>query len=379
MSTNSSPASSPSGETSIPAVQTLALGKSYGAVNALNAIDVSIEDNEYFVLLGPSGGGKTTLLRLIGGFVRASSGKVLLHGQNMTDVPPERRVTSMVFQSYALFPHMNVRKNVGYGLRLQKLSAAQIAQRTDAMLEMVGLAGYGERKPHELSGGQQQRVQLARSLVLQRDVLLLDEPLAALDARLRKDMCFELKRIQEEVGITFVHVTHNQEEAMTVADRMAIISGGDLIEQGTPREVYERPQHRFTAEFIGENSIFDGAVLDSDSVYVSLDLGYSVVSVPSAGQKLRKGEQLAVSIPSERMCLLANGTAPPQDDAAWQTLSGTLVKQTYFGLTSTTLVRLADGTDVVVRELTRDVAGSLQPGQAVAIAWRRDDGRVHCD
>lgn len=379
MSANTSPSSSPSVETSIPAVQTLALGKSYGAVNALNAIDMSIEDNEYFVLLGPSGGGKTTLLRLIGGFVRASSGKVLLHGQDMTDVPPERRVTSMVFQSYALFPHMNVRKNVGYGLRLQKLSTAQIAQRTDAMLEMVGLAGYGERKPHELSGGQQQRVQLARSLVLQRDVLLLDEPLAALDARLRKDMCFELKRIQEEVGITFVHVTHNQEEAMTVADRMAIISGGDLIEQGTPREVYESPQRRFTAEFIGENNIFNGSVLDSDSAHTSLDLGHSIVSVPSAGQALSKGERLAISVRSERMCLLAEGTAPPQDDAAWQRVSATLVKQTYFGLTSTTLVRLADGTDAVVRELTRDVVGSLQPGQGVAIAWRRDDGRVHRD
>jgi ABC-type Fe3+/spermidine/putrescine transport system ATPase subunit len=201
--------------------------------------------------LGPSGGGKTTLLRLIGGFIKPSGGRILLHGHDVNGLAPNHRPTTMVFQSFALFPHMSVEKNIAYGLKLQRLPKSEIREKTGAMLELVGLAGYNSRMPHELSGGQQQRVQLARSLVLESDILLLDEPLASLDAKLRKEMCLELKRIQEKVGITFIHVTHNQEEAMTVADRIAIIAGGDLIEEGTPRDIYERPVERFTAEFIG--------------------------------------------------------------------------------------------------------------------------------
>jgi len=355
-----------------PAVQTVALGKRYGDVIALGAVDLAIENNQYFVLLGPSGGGKTTLLRLIGGFVRATSGKILLHGADMTDVPPERRVTSMVFQSYALFPHMNVAKNVGYGLRLKKLSRAEIASRTDAMLEMVGLAGYGKRMPHELSGGQQQRVQLARSLVLERDVLLLDEPLAALDAKLRKDMCYELKRIQEEVGITFVHVTHNQEEAMTVADKIALISDGELIEEGTPREVYERPRTRFTAEFIGENNVLEGTVVEVTENNVTVDLHYATVVVPREQQSVNNGQVVAVSIRSERMAFVDESMpahAGGGEDS--QRIPGTFVKETYFGLTSTSLVRLPDGSEAVVR--------NLHPGQTVPLAWRTGDARLHCE
>lgn len=362
------------------AVQTIGLGKRYGSVSALGAVDVSIENNEYFVLLGPSGGGKTTLLRLIGGFARATTGQVMLHGRNMTDVPPDQRPTSMVFQSYALFPHMNVAKNVGYGLRLQKLTRAEISQQVDRMLELVGLVGYGARMPHELSGGQQQRVQLARSLVLERDVLLLDEPLAALDAKLRKDMCFELKRIQEEVGITFVHVTHNQEEAMTVADRIALISGGELIEVGTPRDIYERPRRRFTAEFIGENNLFEGTIKTVGEQAVTLDLGHARADVLIDDTAARDtaamevGQQACLSIRSEKTILLT-----ADDNPQFQSLPCTVVKDAYFGLTSAYLVRLASGEEAVARRLTSDASNEVSSGKALHLAWRTEDARLHID
>ena len=223
------------------AVEVIGLSKSYGSVTALQSVSFTIASGQYFVLLGPSGCGKTTLLRLIGGFTRPSSGRILLHGKDVGDLPPNKRPTSMVFQSFALFPHMTVERNVGYGLKLRKLPKGQIRIQVDRMLELVGLQGYGKRMPHELSGGQQQRVQLARAMVLESDILLLDEPLASLDAKLRKDMCIELKRIQEKVGITFIHVTHNQEEAMTIAERIAVLCEGEVIEEGTAREIYEQP------------------------------------------------------------------------------------------------------------------------------------------
>ena len=242
------------------AVEVADLSKNYGPVQALKSVSFSIESGRYYALLGPSGGGKTTLLRLIGGFLRPSAGRVFLHGQDVSHLPPDRRPTSMVFQNYALFPHMNVERNVSYGLKLLKAPAGEIRDKVERMLAMVGLEGYNRRMPHELSGGQQQRVQLARSLVLERDILLLDEPLASLDAKLRKDMCLELKRIQEKVGITFIHVTHNQEEALTVADRIAIIADGELVEEGSARDIYETPEKRFTAEFIGDNNVLQGVV-----------------------------------------------------------------------------------------------------------------------
>ena len=189
------------------AVQVTGLSKYYGEVQALRGVDLSIAAGEYFVLLGPSGGGKTTLLRLLGGFIRPSAGRILLHGIDVSEQPPNHRPTSMVFQSFALFPHMTVAQNVGYGLRLRKLPRAEVEERVGAMLDLVGLSELADRMPHALSGGQQQRVQLGRSLVLETDILLLDEPLASLDAKLRKDMCLELKHLQEQVGITFIHVT----------------------------------------------------------------------------------------------------------------------------------------------------------------------------
>jgi ABC-type Fe3+/spermidine/putrescine transport system ATPase subunit len=358
----------------IPAVEVSGLAKNFGSVEALKGVDLEVEPGQYFVLLGPSGSGKTTLLRLIGGFSRATRGRVLLHGIDVTNLPPDKRPTSMVFQSYALFPHMTVSQNVGYGLRLKSLAAAEIAERTDAMLEMVGLAKLGDRQPHELSGGQQQRVQLARSLVLERDILLLDEPLASLDANLRKDMCFELKRLQEKVGITFIHVTHNQEEAMTVADRIAIMANGELVEVGTAKQIYERPEKRFTADFIGENNLFDGTVLSVSGTGARIDLGVDVIMVECGNLELVEGTRLSISIRSELIELLSDGK---QAGPGLETLSGSYLETVYLGLTTAHIVALEDGREVYVRKLSD--GGNSQPktGETVRVCWKLADARLH--
>ena len=355
------------------AVETRKLTKHYGSVVALDGVDLRIGAGEYFVLLGPSGGGKTTLLRTIGGFHRPTSGKVLLHGQDVSDRPPEKRPTSIVFQSYALFPHMSVARNVGYGLVLAKLPKAEIAAKVEAMLDMVGLAGLGERKPHELSGGQQQRVQLARALVLDRDILLLDEPLAALDAQLRKDMCLELKHLQERVGITFIHVTHNQEEAMTVADRIALIADGRLIEQGSARDVYEAPKRRFTASFVGENNLLDGRITAVAPYSVTVKTPVGTVTVPRSDQGATEGEPATISIRSE----LVRMSAEPDVDTR---LSGTYHESVYLGLTVSHRIALADGTEIAARVVS-GAAGDTPPtpGTPVHLSWPEAAARLHID
>jgi ABC-type Fe3+/spermidine/putrescine transport system ATPase subunit len=359
------------------AVEAVELSKNYGSVVALSSVSFSIESGKYFVLLGPSGGGKTTLLRLIGGFIRPSGGRVLLHGQDMSDLPPNLRPTSMVFQNYALFPHMSVAGNVSYGLKLRKLPKNEIASKVERMLDLVGLAGYGARMPHELSGGQQQRVQLARSLVLERDILLLDEPLASLDAKLRKDMCLELKRIQEKVGITFIHVTHNQEEAMTVADRIAIIANGRLIEEGSARDIYERPVKRFTAEFVGENNLIDGRVVADDSGRVEIDTGFVTIVVEKGESPAAIGDSVSISVRSERIYLLDPG-AVAKDDI--QVIPADYVETVYLGLTTSHLVKLANGSEIVVRRLSdSDSDTPFAPGQPVSIGWRTEAAQLHTD
>ena len=348
------------------AVETRGLAKHYGSVRALDGVDIKIWSGEYFVLLGPSGGGKTTLLRTIGGFHRPTAGQVLLHGRDVSNMPPEQRPTGMAFQSYALFPHMTVAQNVGYGLRLAKKPAAEIKDSVDAMLDLVGLTGLGARKPHELSGGQQQRVQLARALVLDRDILLLDEPLAALDAQLRKDMCLELKRLQEKVGITFIHVTHNQEEAMTVANRIALIAGGKLVEHGSARDVYETPKHRFTASFVGENNLLDGRVTALTPYAAKFLTGGTEITIPRT-EDAKDGAAATVSIRSELVSL---------SDPEAARLSGTYIETVYLGLTSSHRVALADGTEIVARQVST-ADPTPQPGQTVHLTWPETAARLH--
>lgn len=359
------------------AVQVADLTKRYGHVTALESVNISIPRGSYFVLLGPSGGGKTTLLRLIGGFSKPTRGQILLHGHDVSGRPPNERPTSMVFQSYALFPHMNVERNVAYGLKLRNLPKSEITEAVDRMLGLVGLQGYNRRLPHELSGGQQQRVQLARSLVLESDILLLDEPLASLDAKLRKDMCLELKRIQEKIGITFIHVTHNQEEAMTIADRIAIIADGRMVEEGNPREIYERPIRRFTADFIGENSVLDGHVTDQNGNRLTIDTGFAKVDVVAAEMDVATGAEVSISIRSELLQLLHEGH---NLDGRVQTMPATYVEKVYLGLTTLHIVRLPNQVELAVRRISEDVDDwHFEPGQAVQVGWKSHEARLHIE
>jgi spermidine/putrescine transport system ATP-binding protein len=247
-----------------PAIELIAATKRYGDTVALDAVSLEIERGEFFCLLGPSGCGKTTTLNLIGGFIPLSSGEMRIEGRRVNDLPPHKRNVNTVFQNYALFPHMSVAQNVAFGLRMERLPAAEITRRVAEYLELVGLKDYGRRLPAELSGGQQQRVALARALTKRPAVLLLDEPLGALDLKLRKQMQTELARIHRQVGTTFVFVTHDQEEALSMATRIAIMSNGSVIQIGTPREVYDRPVNRFVADFVGETNFLHGAVRAED-------------------------------------------------------------------------------------------------------------------
>ena len=243
-----------------PAIELIDVTKRYGEAVALNGVSLQIQSGEFFCLLGPSGCGKTTTLNLIGGFVPLTSGDLLIEGRTVNDLPPHKRNVNTVFQNYALFPHMTVAENVAFGLRMEKLPSAEVANRTGEYLELVGLAGLSKRLPAALSGGQQQRVALARALAKRPAVLLLDEPLGALDLKLRKQMQTELARIHRQVGTTFVFVTHDQEEALSMATRIAIMSGGKVLQVGAPREVYDLPANRFVANFVGDTNFLEGTV-----------------------------------------------------------------------------------------------------------------------
>lgn len=356
-----------------PAVEVTDLTKNYGSVEALKSINLKVSPGEYFVVLGPSGGGKTTLLRLIGGFIKPTRGNLFLHGTDVSELSPDKRPTSMVFQSYALFPHMTVYQNVSYGLRLINSSKSDIETRVKAMLDMVGLTGMDDRQPHELSGGQQQRVQLARSLVLERDILLLDEPLAALDAKLRKDMCFELKYLQERVGITFIHVTHNQEEAMTVADRIAIIANGQLVDADTAKNIYEHPKNRFTAEFIGENNIFEGVVESASDNTVCVNLGIGTISAKHRNLKVDKGNRVSISIRSELLEFIPNNDL---NISKYESLSGTYLAVVFLGLITTHVISLENGSEVNIRMLSSSKT-DFEKGQTIHFRWRREDAILH--
>lgn len=326
------------------AISIESLSMEYGAAGsghlALDAVSLEIRDNEFFTLLGPSGCGKTTLLRLIAGFEQPSAGVIRLYGEPMQDLPPFRRPVNTVFQSYALFPHMTVAQNIGFGLEMQGKPKAEIAATVEKMLALVKLPDVGNRRADQLSGGQQQRIALARALASRPRVLLLDESLSALDMKLRKDMQIELKRLQAETGITFIFVTHDQEEALTMSDRIAVMSKGRILQVGTPNEIYERPLNRTVADFIGETNFleadpFAGGARLADGQVLSL------AGMPESGR-------ITLAIRPERISLTDSGN-----------LAGEVEEVVYIGTDTLYLLKVAGQSGFRVRQQNR--AGSGQP------------------
>jgi spermidine/putrescine transport system ATP-binding protein len=290
----------------VPAVELSDVSKAFGEVIAVEELSLAIRDGEFFSLLGPSGCGKTTTLRMIAGFEAPSLGDIFIRGQSMVGIPAHRRPVNTVFQSYALFPHMTVHKNIAFGLEMKKVPNEEINRRVSETLELVQLKGMGERKPRQLSGGQQQRVALARALVNRPDVLLLDEPLGALDLKLRKAMQLELKQIQTEVGITFIYVTHDQEEALTMSDRIAVMDLGLVQQIGPPKDIYEHPANRFVADFIGETNFLTGNVTQIET-FVQVEVDSVPLLGVSNGHEVIPGQSVTLAIRPEKINLYPHG------------------------------------------------------------------------
>jgi len=343
-----------------------------GGVMAVDHINLEVEDGEFFSLLGPSGCGKTTTLRMIGGFEEPTSGLIELQGEDVTWLPPYKRSVNTVFQNYALFPHLTIFENVAFGLRRKKVGDAEVKKRVSDMLELVELPNFGTRKPSQISGGQAQRVALARALINRPAVLLLDEPLGALDLKLRKQMQLELKRIQQEVGITFIYVTHDQEEAMTMSDRIAVMNRGHYEQLGPPQELYERPLTRFVAGFLGASNLIPGSVEGSDNSYAAVRLVTNhVVRVPAAS--LDGHRDVEVGVRPEKIRMLDQDAAEP---AGSNLLEGKVRSSAYLGVSTQYEVALPDGHIVAVYEQNLTRAGEAtirQNGDSVRLAWSPDD------
>ncbi|MDD2648837.1 MAG: ABC transporter ATP-binding protein [Eubacteriales bacterium] len=285
----------------IPLLQLENISMTYSGTEVLHSISLSVRKGEFLTLLGPSGCGKTTTLRIIAGLAQQTSGRVLLDGKDISQLPPEKREVNTVFQSYALFPHMSVEKNIAYGLRLRRTPAAEIKARVAEMLSLIRLPEYGKRMPSELSGGQRQRVAIARALILRPRVLLLDEPLGALDLQLRRQMQQELKEIQKEVGITFIYITHDQEEALNMSDTIAVMNAGRFEQIGSPSEVYESPKTLFTAGFIGQSNLLECSVKAAENGVVSLEMdGEALPAMPNRFD-FRAGDRVRLVLRSERI------------------------------------------------------------------------------
>jgi spermidine/putrescine transport system ATP-binding protein len=345
--------------------------KSFGDVAAVDHIDLEVRDGEFFSLLGPSGCGKTTTLRMIGGFEQPTSGRIELQGEDVTWLPPYKRNVNTVFQNYALFPHLTIFENVAFGLRRKKVSGAEITRRVTEMLALVELPGFERRKPNQISGGQAQRVALARALINRPAVLLLDEPLGALDLKLRKQMQVELKRIQQEVGITFIYVTHDQEEAMTMSDRIAVMNRGKYEQLGDPESLYERPATRFVAGFLGVSNLLPGTIEGAAGRYAVIRLKSDVrVRAPQA----LVGTQGAVEIGvrPEKIRLSDARKTPP---SGHNVIDGTVVDASYLGVSTQYVVTAPGGTRLTVYEqnVERTSLGSLhRSGEAVHLSWSPD-------
>ena len=356
---------------SVPEIRLVALTKAFRDVRAVDHVDLAIETGEFFSLLGPSGCGKTTTLRMIGGFEQPTGGRIELRGQDVTASPPDKRPVNMVVQNYALFPHLDVAGNVAFGLKRHHVPTQEIGRRVGEALELVHLAGYDRRRPDQLSGGQQQRVALARALVNRPNVLLLDEPLGALDLKLRKRLQIELKRIQVEVGITFVYVTHDQEEALTMSDRIAVMNRGQVEQVGSPEDLYDHPATPFVADFIGTTNLLRGTVerLGPDAAVIRLDSG-DRCRVDASGRQA--GQVVDLSVRPESIRIEASNGASPESDLGW--LRASVEQVAYLGSAVRYQVRTAGGLAMSV--VAAKNGSRFAPGDAVELAWATTEALV---
>jgi spermidine/putrescine transport system ATP-binding protein len=360
-------------------VEMLDVTKRFGEVTAVDRMQLRIAAGEFYSLLGPSGCGKTTTLRMIAGFEQPTEGEILLAGQPIAGVPPYQRNVNTVFQHYALFPHMNVAQNVGYGLRQRKVEKAEEARRVGEALELVRLGGYDKRRTWEMSGGQQQRVALARALVNRPTVLLLDEPLGALDLKLRKEMQLELKALQREVGITFVYVTHDQEEALTMSDTIVVMRDGRIQQLGSPTELYERPVNRFVADFIGTSNFIAATVVETGGTHgrvtvrsaTGLQLGGQLTD-PAA--TAATGDAVTVAIRPERIDVLP-ASAASAAVPGWTEVAGRVHQGTYLGDQTEYRIETQEAGEVIVRRQNAtgmDGALGVGPGDPVVVRWHEE-------
>ncbi|WP_245444936.1 ABC transporter ATP-binding protein [Pseudaminobacter soli (ex Li et al. 2025)] len=363
---------------SVPDIEFRSASKHYGGVAAVEKFDLVVEAGTFLSILGPSGSGKTTSLRLIAGFEQPTSGDILIRGQSVTDVPPYRRAVNMVFQHYALFPHMTVAQNIAYGLRNQRprLDNAEIARRVGEALELVQLPGFGDRRIFQMSGGQQQRVALARALVNRPNVLLLDEPLAALDRKLREDMQHELQSLQRELGITFVLVTHDQEEAMSMSDVVCLMNKGRIVQKGSAQELYDRPADAFVAGFVGKSNLIAGTATAADGTTASIVMdGIGRLSGQRTNQAapLAAGQAVTLSVRPEIVAVVPSTQTLGQDlDIR---LEGRIVNRIFLGdLTEYRIHHPVLGNVLARRSRQADgSASSFEKGDAVAFGWRSAD------
>jgi spermidine/putrescine transport system ATP-binding protein len=348
--------------------------KRFGKADAVRGVSLSMAEGEFFSLLGPSGCGKTTTLRMIAGFEVPDDGRVLIHGQDVTRMPANRRPLNMVFQHYALFPHMSVYDNVAFGLKVKRVPRGEHRGRVEEMLRVMALEGLAHRRPRQLSGGQQQRVALARALVNRPAALLLDEPLGALDVKLRKQMQLELKRIQHELRTTFVYVTHDQEEALAMSDRIAVMNGGQVEQVGSPREMYEHPQTAFVADFIGSLNVLELRVDELVGGYAVTRLGEGERVVVAASSGAPAGGRLRVAVRPERVEIGTDGAATGDGSR----LGGTIAEVVYLGMYTQFHVDTRAGR-VVSHRLAGDSREALVPGSTVTLTWGPEDSSVLAD
>ena len=360
-----------------PDVALSGVRKSYGDVVAVGGVDLEIQPGEFVAIQGPSGSGKTTCLRMIGGFERPDAGSVHLAGEDVTGLPPAERDVNTVFQDYALFPHMTVAANVGYGLRVKRVARAERAERVGDALAKVRLDGYAERRPNQLSGGQRQRVALARALVNRPRVLLLDEPLGALDLKLRQELQVELKRIQTEVGITFVYVTHDQDEALSMSDRVAVMDAGQIRQVGSPQNVYDQPESPFVAGFVGVSNLLELPVERVEASVAKLRMGPRDSVRADLSGPLSEGSTAIVTVRPERIALYEDGPPAGAEDRCRAV--GTVREGLYAGPVSRFLVALEGGGQLMVvrQNVSEDLedVGKLE-GREVTLVWARRHTRI---